>query len=104
MFSFSISICLAANLEVEQLRTKLNEMKNEYEQLIETNQQFELNESNSKRKMDEVNRSRQAVLDRTRDEYEKLLRKYTDLDELYRELLDKRDQETCKNIDFFSRS
>jgi hypothetical protein len=45
--------------------------------------------------MDDANRSRQAVLDRTRDEYEKLLRKYADLDELYRTLLDKHEQDTC---------
>ncbi|CAF4242052.1 unnamed protein product, partial [Rotaria magnacalcarata] len=48
--------------------------------------EFETNELNTRRKIDEMSRSRQAVLDRTRDEYEKLLRKYTDLDEVYQEL------------------
>ncbi|CAF4364409.1 unnamed protein product, partial [Rotaria magnacalcarata] len=48
--------------------------------------EFETNELNTRRKIDEMSRSRQAVLDRIRDEYEKLLRKYTDLDEVYQEL------------------
>lgn len=56
-----------------------------------------MNELNNRRKLDEMNRSRQAVLDRTRDEYEKLLRKYTDLDEVYRELIDLRGNDACKN-------
>jgi hypothetical protein len=68
-----------------------------------TNKQSETNELNTKRKMDEVNRSRQAVLDRTREEYEKLLRKYTDLDEIYRELVDLRAKETCKKKSDFSK-
>ena len=48
--------------------------------------------------MEELNRSRQAVLDRTRDEYEKLLQKYNELDEVYRELVHIREKETCKNL------
>lgn len=46
--------------------------------------------------MEETNRSRQAVLDRTRDEYEKLLQKYNDLDEVYHELVSIRDKDNCK--------
>lgn len=57
--------------------------------------EIERNELNSRRKNEEANRTRQAVLDRTRDEYEKLLRKYTDLDEIYRELTEQREKETC---------
>ena len=47
-------------------------------------------------KHEETLRARQAVLDRTRDEYEKLLGKYHQLDELYRELTEKRDVEIGK--------
>jgi hypothetical protein len=61
-----------------------------------TKKEFEANELNTRRKLDETNRSRQAVLDRTRDEYEKLLRKYNDLDEVYRELVTIREKDTCK--------
>ena len=61
-----------------------------------TKKEFETNELNTRRKLDETNRSRQAVLDRTRDEYEKLLRKYNDLDEVYRELVTIREKDTCK--------
>jgi hypothetical protein len=70
-------------------------MTDQCQQLTCKNKQLESNESNIKRQMDDANRSRQAVLDRTRDEYEKLLRKYADLDELYRTLLDKHEQDTC---------
>ncbi len=53
--------------------------------------QFETNELNTRKKLDETNRSRQAILDRTRDEYEKLLRKYNDLDEVYYEIVTRRE-------------
>ena len=72
-------------------------MTNEYEQLNTAKKEFETNESNTRRKIDDMNRSRQAVLDRTRDEYEKLVRKYTDLEEVYNELLDVRERDACKN-------
>jgi hypothetical protein len=62
-----------------------------------TKKEFEINELNNRRKLDETNRSRQAVLDRTRDEYEKLLRKYNDLDEVYRELVTIREKDACEN-------
>jgi len=61
-----------------------------------TKKEFEINELNTRRKLDETNRSRQAVLDRTRDEYEKLLRKYNDLDEVYRELVTIREKDACE--------
>jgi uncharacterized protein YdcH (DUF465 family) len=83
-------------VELENIRSKFVQLTNEYEQLNHTKKEFETNESNTRRKIDEINRSRQAVLDRTRDEYEKLLRKYTDLDEIYRELVDLREKDTCK--------
>jgi uncharacterized protein (DUF3084 family) len=85
------------NAELENVRSKLVQLTNDYEQLNAAKKEFETNESNTRRKIDETNRSRQAVLDRTRDEYEKLLRKYTDLDEVYRELVDLREKETCKH-------
>ena len=44
-----------------------------------------------------MNRSRQAILDRTRDEYEKLLRKYNDLDEVYHELVNLREKDTAES-------
>jgi hypothetical protein len=59
--------------------------------------QFETNELNTRKKLDETNRSRQAILDRTRDEYEKLLRKYNDLDEVYHEIVTRREKDTCKD-------
>lgn len=82
--------------QFEQSQTRNNRLSQDHESLLTTLKQLEMNETNNKRKFDETNRSRQAVLDRTRDEYEKLLHKYTDLDELYRELTEKREQETSK--------
>lgn len=81
---------------MENLRTKYQQITNDYEQLTSAKKEFETNEFNTRRKTDELNRSRQAVLDRTREEYEKLLRKYTDLDEIYRELVTLRDEDQCK--------
>jgi len=81
---------------LETLRSKFIGLTDEYERLTTEKKDFELNESNVRRKNDEIHRTRQAVLDRTRDEYEKLLRKYTDLDEVYRELVDQRTTNTCK--------
>ncbi|CAF3838161.1 unnamed protein product [Adineta steineri] len=86
------------NSELENVRLKLTQLTNEYEQLKISKNEFETNEVNTRRKMDEANRTRQAVLDRTRDEYEKLLRKYNDLDEVYRELVTIREKDTCKNL------
>ena len=83
--------------ELDEIRRKFSQLSNDFEQLTSSKTQLEQNELTSKRKMDESNRSRQAVLDRTRDEYEKLLRKYTDLDELYQELLEKRSEETSNS-------
>ena len=97
MYVFIYS-CLETNLELETIRAKLLQLTHEYEQLNTAKRELETNEWNTRRKIDETNRSRQAVLDRTRDEYEKLLRKYTDLDEVYRELVDLRDKQMCKNI------
>ncbi len=82
---------------MENVRSKLFQLTNEYEHLNSSKKEFETNELNTRRKNDDMNRTRQAVLDRTRDEYEKLLRKYTDLDEVYRELADLREKDTCKN-------
>ncbi|CAF0992035.1 unnamed protein product [Rotaria sordida] len=83
--------------ELENVRSKLVKLTNEYEELNITKNEFETNELNTRRKMDEVNRSRQAILDRTRDEYEKLLGKYNDLDEVYRELVNIREKETLES-------
>jgi hypothetical protein len=88
---------IETDTELENVRSKLLQLTNDYEQLNTNKREFETNELNTRRKIDETNRSRQAVLDRTRDEYEKLLRKYTDLDEVYRELIDLREKDTCKN-------
>ncbi len=89
-------IFLETNSELENVRLKLVQLTNEYEQLNTTKKEFEINELNTRRKLDETNRSRQAVLDRTRDEYEKLLRKYNDLDEVYRELVTIREKDACE--------
>lgn len=78
------------------------QLTNEHEQLNRTKKDFELNESVNRKKTEEINRSKQAVLDRTRDEYEKLLRKYNELDELYREIVQIREKENCKTSTFFS--
>jgi len=88
---------IETDVELENIRSKFIQLTNEYEQLNIAKKEFEINELNTRRKNDEINRSRQAVLDRTRDEYEKLLRKYTDLDEIYRELIDLREKDMCKN-------
>ncbi|CAF5218166.1 unnamed protein product, partial [Rotaria magnacalcarata] len=77
---------LKADDELENIRSKFLELTDDYDQLNRMKTEFETNELNTRRKIDEMSRSRQAVLDRTRDEYEKLLRKYTDLDEVYQEL------------------
>ncbi|CAF3575245.1 unnamed protein product [Rotaria socialis] len=77
---------LKADDELENIRSKFLDLTNDYDQLNRMKTEFETNELNTRRKIDEMSRSRQAVLDRTRDEYEKLLRKYTDLDEVYQEL------------------
>ncbi|CAF4288477.1 unnamed protein product, partial [Adineta steineri] len=87
---------LKNDTELENLRSKLLQLTNEYEQLNSMKTEFQINESNTRRKIDETNRSRQAILDRTRDEYEKLLRKYTDLDEVYRELVPLREKDTLE--------
>ncbi|UJR35192.1 hypothetical protein I4U23_027959 [Adineta vaga] len=84
------------NSELETIRLKFTQLTHEYEQLNSAKKDFETNELNNRRKMDETNRSRQAVLDRTRDEYEKLLRKYNDLDEIYRELVTLHDKDTSE--------
>ncbi|CAF1253041.1 unnamed protein product [Adineta ricciae] len=80
---------LKSDNELEDLRSK-------YHQLDAMRSEFQTNEANTRRKIDEMNRSRQAVLDRTRDEYEKLLRKYTELDETYRELASLKDKDTLE--------
>ncbi len=85
-----------SDTELDHVRSRLLRLTNDYEQLNAIKAEFQTNESNTRRKIDEINRSRQAVLDRTRDEYEKLLRKYTDLDEVYREFVNS----TCKNKSF----
>lgn len=90
-------INLEINSEFENLQLKHIQLTNEYEQLNLTKKEFETNELNSRKKIDEINRSKQAVLDRTRDEYEKLLRKYNDLDEVYHEIVILREKENCKN-------
>ncbi|CAF3576825.1 unnamed protein product [Rotaria sordida] len=87
---------LKADNELENIRSKFFQLTNDYEQLNIMKQEFETNETNTRRKIDEMNRSRQAVLDRTRDEYEKLLRKYTDLDEVYHELINLREKDTLE--------
>ncbi|CAF1065974.1 unnamed protein product [Adineta steineri] len=87
---------LKNDTELENLRSKLLQLTTEYEQLNSMKTEFQINESNTRRKIDETNRSRQAILDRTRDEYEKLLRKYTDLDEIYRELVPLREKDTLE--------
>jgi len=86
-----------SDTELNNVRSRLLRLTNDYEQLNAIKAEFQTNESNTRRKIDENNRSRQAVLDRTRDEYEKLLRKYTELDEVYREFVDS----TCKNKSLF---
>jgi hypothetical protein len=86
-----------SDTELDNVRSKLLRLTNDYEQLNAIKAEFQTNESNTRRKIDEMNRSRQAVLDRTRDEYEKLLRKYTELDEVYREFVNS----TCKNKSLF---
>ncbi len=91
------SIFLETDSEFENLRLKHLQLTTEHEQLNTTKKDFETNELNTRRKNEEINRSRQAILDRTRDEYEKLLRKYNDLDEVYRELVNLREKDTCKN-------
>lgn len=42
-----------------------------------------------------------AMLEQTRDEYERLLEKYNDLDQVYRELLDQRDVDSCEQHVFY---
>lgn len=81
---------------MEILRAENSKAKIDFEQLNQIKNEFELNETNIRKKNEEVNRSRQAILDRTRDEYEKLLRKYNDLDEIYRELVQIREKESSK--------
>ncbi|CAF2796492.1 unnamed protein product [Rotaria sp. Silwood2] len=88
---------LKANTELENIRSKFLQLTDDYEQLNIMKKDFETNELNTRRKIDEINRSRQAVLDRTRDEYEKLLRKYTDLDEVYHELVNLRDKDSLES-------
>ena len=97
LVDFCLLLLIETDRELEDLRSKFLQLTNEYEQLNATKKQLETSELNIRRKCDETNRSRQAVLDRTRDEYEKLLRKYTDLDEIYHELVNLKDNETCKN-------
>lgn len=88
---------LETDFELENLQSKHLQLTHDYEQLNSTKKQWETNELNTRRKNDEINRSKQAVLDRTRDEYEKLLRKYNDLDEVYRELVILHEKDTCKS-------
>ena len=85
--------------ESSRLRQQLSQTE---QNRLQLEKEFESNEFNTRRKADELNRSRQAVLDRTREEYEKLLRKYTDLDEVYRELATLRDEDLCKTFIFSS--
>lgn len=87
---------------METIRSKFVQLTTDYEQISATKKDSESSELNARRKTDELNRSRQAVLDRTREEYEKLLRKYTDLDEVYRELVNLRDEDLCKIFSFFA--
>ena len=85
--------------ELETVQSKLIKLTNEYEELNVVKKQFEINELNTRQKMEENSRIRQAILDRTRDEYEKLLLKYNDLEEVYRELVNIREKDNCKFID-----
>ena len=84
--------------EAESLRSKVTQLTADYAQLSATRKEGETNEASARRKMEETNRTRQAVLDRTRDEYEKLLQKYDDLDEVYRALVDKQEIDSCKIV------
>ncbi|UJR10636.1 hypothetical protein I4U23_014832 [Adineta vaga] len=88
---------LKSDSELDELRSRFRQLTNDYEQLNAMKTEFQTNEVQTRRKIDEMNRSRQAVLDRTRDEYEKLLRKYTDLDETYRELIGLKDKDTLES-------
>lgn len=101
------SVHLDKENELEAVRSKLSQLSIEYDQLMTSKREFESNEAKQRHQLEETARSRQAVLDRTREEYEKLLQKYHDLDEIYRVLVDKRDEEICKRsfhgieIEFF---
>lgn len=88
------------DLESESKHTQLI---TDYEQLKNMKNEWEMTESQNRKKSDEMNRSRQAVLDRTRDEYEKLLQKYHDLDEVYREVVTVREKDSCKSRSSISR-
>ena len=96
MSALNIHYSIEIDSELENLRSKHIQLTTEYEQLNLTKKDFETNELNIRKKNEELNRSKQAVLDRTRDEYEKLLGKYNDLDEVYRELVTLREKENCK--------
>ena len=94
----SLSSLSESDKEAETLRSKMAQLTADYEQLSATRKEGEINEASARRKMEETNRTRQAVLDRTRDEYEKLLQKYDDLDEVYRALVDKQEIDSCKIV------
>lgn len=95
-FIFHSSIDLESESNLEDLRLKHTQLITDYEQLKNMKIEWETTESQNRKKFDEMNRSRQAVLDRTRDEYEKLLQKYHDLDEVYREIVTLREKDSCK--------
>ena len=89
-------VVLENESELETVRSKHLQLTNDYEQLHTRKKEWETNELNTRKKLDETNRSRQAVLDRTRDEYEKLLGKYNDLDEVYRDIVALREQDAAE--------
>ena len=82
--------------DLENLRLKHSQLLTECDQLKSVKTELEMSESQNRKKLDEINRSRQAVLDRTRDEYEKLLQKYNELDEVYQEINTIREKDSCK--------
>lgn len=92
-----------AKRNVDRLIEKIRQdLTNEKQLRLEKENEFERQISTNESKHDETIRSRQAVLDRTRDEYEKLLGKYHELDELYRQLTDNRSDEIGKTSIFFN--
>lgn len=88
--------------DLENLRLKHSQLLTECEQLKTMKTELETTETQNRKKLDEIHRSRQAVLDRTRDEYEKLLQKYNELDEVYRELVTIREKDSCKSPSYLS--
>lgn len=88
--------------DLENLRLNHSQLLTECDQLKSKKTELEMSESQNRKKLDETNRSRQAVLDRTRDEYEKLLQKYNELDEVYQEIITIREKDSCKSPLSFS--